>query len=96
MSEVKRYVCTGLREHTPTDYWADKLTIILVDASDYDQLKAENERLETALTTALVVIQKDRKSLDEARELLNKAAMHVRPTCHDLYDELDAWLEANK
>ena len=37
-----------------------------------------------------------KQQLDEARELLRKAAMHVRPTCSDLYAGLDAWLEANK
>lgn len=37
-----------------------------------------------------------KQQLDEARELLRKAAMHVRPTCSDLYAGLDAWLEAHR
>lgn len=46
--------------------------------------------------TAEIELSTKSKQLDEAMKLLRKAAMHVRPTCSDLYDELNAWLEANK
>lgn len=70
-------------------------------ASDYDQLKAENERIvgqskDDQLHMLKVIAERDtlRKQLDEARELLEMASCGIAGG--DDMQRIDAWLEDTK
>lgn len=91
------------------DYqWDDKE--LVVKASDYDQLKAELDRLrdvQILLNTERAFVEQLEERLDEARELLavaseiiHEQAIHIDRPMTDLGSEaltrLDDWMEENK
>ena len=99
MSEVTR--------HRP---WGDSVPTEFVLASDYDQLKAELDRLrdvQILLNTERALVEQLEERLDEARELLavaseiiHEQAIHIDRPMTDLGSEaltrLDDWMEENK
>ena len=106
MSEVKQF---HLREGTLIEGKSlGCLNVYL--ASDYDQLKAELDRLrdvQILLNTERALVEQLEERLDEARELLavaseiiHEQAIHIDRPMTDLGSEaltrLDDWLEENK
>ncbi len=104
MSEVKRWTLWTVSESgcELEPYSEESPDGTYIKASDYDQLKAENERLKLRLwdlehsEVDHVLRERDtlRKSLDEARELLTVAseiiheqAMHIDRPMTDLGSE---------
>ena len=83
---------------------------LVVKASDYDQLKAELDRLrdvQILLNTERALVEQLEERLDEARELLavaseiiHEQAIHIDRPMTDLGSEaltrLDDWMEENK
>ena len=106
MSEVKQF---HLREGTLIEGKSlGCLNVYL--ASDYDQLKAELDRLrdvQILLNTERALVEQLEERLDEARELLavaseiiHEQAIHIDRPMTDLGSEaltrLDDWMEENK
>lgn len=92
MSDVKRY------KHAPTPYsllFINTLPAgVYVLASDYDQLKAENEALMIQSMHRGEQLLTLRKQVDEARELLEMSRTYLMRVGDK--ESIDAWLEANK
>ena len=85
MSEVTR--------HRP---WGDSVPTEFVLASDYDQLKAELDRLrdvQILLNTERALVEQLEERLAEVRELLRYSADECIPS---LGREIEDWLGANK
>ena len=82
MSEVKRWTLWMVSESgcELEPYSEESPDGTYIKASDYDQLKAENERL--------------REQLNKARRLLKSVQIGMYAYLDE--DAVDAWLEANK
>lgn len=98
MSKVHRWEAVHLKDGDSNIRYQDGTGPDMVKASDYDQLKAENERLNESLRVEFSALRQQEAEIHALREQLNEAReviKEMRYACTDKSEVMaDAWLEA--